>query len=217
MLKKKDFVDIEFTARIKDGEVFDTNVEENARNAEEAKPLKVCIGEKMILKGFDDALEGKETGKEYEIDLKPENAFGFRDPKLVKIIPISVFSEKNISPHAGMLFDFDGIVAKISSVSGGRVLVDFNNPLAGKNIVYQFKILRKIDDKNEQMKILSEFCLGTDKFEMKNGKAIFEGNFSRQSFESFSKKVREILGIEAEQKKTSEESVEMKGIKISKA
>jgi FKBP-type peptidyl-prolyl cis-trans isomerase 2 len=203
MLKKKDFIELEFTARIKEGEIFDTNIKEKAKKLgiDEAKPLRICMGENMILKGFDEALAGKEIGKEYEVELPPEKAFGFRDSKLVKIIPISVFTEKNVSPQAGMLFDFDGIIAKISSVSGGRVLVDFNNPLSGKNVVYQFKVLKKIEDKEEELKILSEFYLGTDKFEPKEGKFLFKGNFQKKAFEEFSKKAKEILGIDVEHEK----------------
>lgn len=94
--------------------------------------------------------------------------------------------------------NLDGIIARISSVSGGRVITDFNHPLAGKNVVYSFKILKKIDDKKEQLEILSQFFLGTDKFELKDSKAVFSENLNRKLFENFSKKAKQILNIDAE-------------------
>jgi FKBP-type peptidyl-prolyl cis-trans isomerase 2 len=207
-LKKKDFVEIEFVAKIKEtNQIFDTNIKEKAKElgVEDAKPLKVCIGEGMLLKGLDDSLDGKELNKEYEVELTPQNAFGLRNPSLVKTFPINVFLEKNINPYPGLVLDLDGIIARISSVSGGRVLADFNNPLAGKNIVYNFKLIKKIEDLNEKLKVLSEFYLGTDKFELNDKKAVFSGHFQKKAFEELSKKAKELLEIDVEKKEEKKE------------
>jgi len=48
--------------------------------------------------------------------------------------------------------DVDGEVGTITRVSGGRVIVNFNHPLAGKEVIYDFKILKKVEDKSEQIK-----------------------------------------------------------------
>jgi len=88
----------------------------------------------MFLKGVDDFLIGKEIGK-YIIELSPEKAFGNRESKLVQMIPMKIFHQHKINPVPGTLFNFDNKVAKILTVSGGRVMVDFNNPLAGKDII----------------------------------------------------------------------------------
>jgi len=225
MLKKNDFIELEFLAKVKDGQIFDTNIKEKAKElgVEDTKPLKVCIGEGMVLKGFDKDLEGKEIGKSYEIELNPKDAFGARNPSLVKIMPISVFLEKEINPYPGLVLNLDGIIARISSVSGGRVLIDFNNPLAGKTVIYEFKILKKIDDAKEKLAVLSEYFLNTDKFELNGTKAVFSGSFSKKAFELFSKKVKDILNIDAESndgkkaKGEDKESKQVDGIKSSKA
>jgi len=226
ILKKNEFIDLEFTARIKEtGIIFDTNVKANAKEVglEEVRPLRVCIGEGMVLKGFDSALEGKEIGKDYEVEINAENAFGKRDPSLIKTIPVSVFLEKEVNPYPGMILNLDGIIARISSVSGGRVLTDFNNPLAGKTVIYEFKVLKKIEDKTEKLKILSEFYIGADKFELKEDKAVFSGTFHKKAFELLSKKAKELLSINVEigaklvKKNIDENTVEVGGIKVSKA
>lgn len=159
--KKGDFIEIEFVARVKDGDIFDTNIKKEAEKAgldiKNIKPYVLSVGNEMILKGLDKELEGKELGKEYNIELSPENAFGKRDSKLIKMIPLKHFIEQKIMPERGMQLNLDGQIVKVVSVSGGRVLVDFNNPLASKTLEYKTKIKRKVDDKKEQINALQEF------------------------------------------------------------
>ena len=158
-LKKGDFIELEYTGRIKDGEVFDTTDEKIAKEAGIYKkefsygPVIICLGEGHILKGIDQALIGKEIG-EYKIELPPEKAFGKRDAKLLKLVPLSAFKEHKIEPVPGMQVIVDGVLATIKTVSGGRCLVDFNHPLAGRFVEYDVKILRKIEDTKEKIEAL---------------------------------------------------------------
>jgi len=165
-IKKNDFIEIVFTASIKGGEIFDSNIKEdvekmnlNQSQQTDIKPFIFCLGHDMFLKGVEDFLIGKQidVGKTYEIELSSENAFGKRNPSLIKIIPTKIFLEKNYNPQPGMMFNFDGALGRILSVSGGRVITDFNNPLAGKDVVYKVKVLRKVSDINEKVKALMDF------------------------------------------------------------
>ena len=81
-IKKNDFIEIEFTGKIKGtGEIFDTNIKVDApttndqRPTTELKPFILSVGHKMLPNGFDADLEGKDTEKSYTLDLKPEDAF----------------------------------------------------------------------------------------------------------------------------------------------
>jgi len=172
-LKKKDFIEIEFTGKVKDGEVFDSNIKEDLADTDlnfEPKPFVFSLGEGMFLKGVEDFLIGKDIG-EYEIELSPEKAFGSRDSKLIQIMPMKIFREQKLNPVKGTMFNFDGRIAKILSVSGGRIIADFNNPIAGKNVVYKIKILRKVEDINEKAKAFIDFLFKKDlKFEIKDKK-----------------------------------------------
>ena len=204
MLKKNDFVELDFTGKIKDGAVFDTTIKGEAKKAgleeEKCRPLKICIGQKMLVKGFDAALEGKEAGKGYSIELKPEDAFGRREPILVKTVPLKLFTEKEVMPQPGMLYSFDNILARIVSVSGGRVIVDFNNPLSGKNIVYDFTIKRKIEDIREKTAVIAELMLHLEnpKIEVNGEKAtmVLEHEMPEKLFGALKEKVNELLNLE---------------------
>ena len=209
VLKKKDFIEIEFTGKVKDGEIFDSNIKEDLKNANlnfEPKPFIFGLGEKMFLEGIEDFLVGKEVG-EYEVELPPEKAFGNRNSSLVKIISTRVFKENKLNPIPGMMFNLDGRAVKILSVSGGRITVDFNNPLAGKNVVYKIKVLRKVDDLNEKAKALIEFLFKKNlEFEISSSKNQIKGKKIIIKVEKgllelvklFSEKFKSALGLELE-------------------
>lgn len=212
-LQKKDFIEIEFTARIKDGEIFDSNIKKDLEKLHEghdhpveAKPFIFSLGEGMFLKGIEDFLIGKEIG-EYEIELSPEKAFGNRNSDLVQKMPIRSFVEQKINPIPGVMFNFDGKVGKILAVSGGRVMVDFNNPLSGKYVEYKLKILRKIENLNEKIKAFIDFLLKKElKFEVKEKKLIIEAEKSLVKFvEMFKDKFKDIFGLELEVSEISNE------------
>ena len=77
-LQKNDFIEMEFTGKIKDGSVFDSNIKEDLEKLHEGhdhpvetKPLIFPLGQRMFLEGIDNFLIGKDIG-EYEIELSPE-------------------------------------------------------------------------------------------------------------------------------------------------
>jgi len=206
-IKKKDFVEIEYTGKYKDtGEVFDTTNAETAKKAKiynektEYKPIVICIGEKHIIKGIDDFLEGKEPG-EYKLDLKPEDAFGKKDPKLMRMIPMSKFREQNITPVPGLRLNIDGYIGTVRSVSSGRTIVDFNHPLAGKELTYEIKVNKIVTDKKTQIESLLKTLLGLKgDVEIKDNKAEIkiEGELPKELTAEFSKKTKELTGVETE-------------------
>ncbi|MBT96488.1 MAG: peptidylprolyl isomerase [Candidatus Pacearchaeota archaeon] len=204
-LQKKDFIEIEFTGRVKGGEIFDSNIKEDLEKVnKEISPKSFIfgLGEEMFIKGVDNFLIGKEVGKKYEIELSPVDAFGNRDSKLVKLMPMKVFREQKINPVAGAMFNFDGRIAKILTVSGGRIIVDFNNPIAGKVVIYKVKVLRKIEDIKEKVKSLIDFLFKRElKFEIKEKKLIIEAEKGMTKFiELFKDKFKSTLGLELDVK-----------------
>jgi FKBP-type peptidyl-prolyl cis-trans isomerase 2 len=201
---KNDFIEIEFTGRIKDGEVFDSNIQEELKklnSSQPAKPFVFCLGQDMFLNGIEEFLIGKDVGS-YEIDLEPDKAFGPRNPSLVQMVPLKIFIEHKVNPVPGAVLTFDNKLGKVLTVSGGRVMVDFNNPLAGKEVIYKIKVTRKIEDINEKVSSLNEFLFRRDfKFEVKDKKLILETEKEFKSFiELFKDKFKEMIGLDLEVK-----------------
>jgi FKBP-type peptidyl-prolyl cis-trans isomerase 2 len=199
-LKKKDFVEIEFTGKTKEGDVFDSNVKEVLKKTNikgYPKPFIFCLGEGMFIRGIDEFLIGKEVG-EYDVSLKPEDAFGKRNPKLIQMIQKKEFIKHNLNPIPGAVFNFDGKLAKVLTVSGGRVMIDFNNPLAGKEVDYKIKVLRKVENLNEKIEALNDFLFRKNfEFEIKDKKLIMKIPKENTKFvEMFKDKFKEILDLD---------------------
>jgi len=179
-IKKHDFIEIEYTGKLKDGPIFDTTDEKTAKdnNIHDPKmvykPGKVCIGENQIPPGLEEFLEGKEINKEYTVELKPEQAFGKKDAKKIKLIPLSTFKKQEVMPQQGLQVNIDDKLGTILRVSGGRVLVDFNHPLSGKELSYNIKPIRIITDMKEKIEAFMEMSLNLPnmKVEVKDNKAI---------------------------------------------
>jgi len=212
-IQKNDFVELKFTGRIKDGEIFDSNIPADAKKIGlkiSDKPFVICIGKEMVLSGLDKAIVDKEIGKDYTIELEPKDAFGDRKREMVKLISLNVFTQQKISPKAGMTLNLDNHLVRIASVSGGRVLVDFNNPLSGKELVYDFKIEKIVTDQKDKVdSIMEYFMKQTPKFEIKDKKAVFEPNTVIQPMlDMINEKFKDVLEVELvvkeEKKKESE-------------
>ena len=163
-MEKGDFVRIEFTGKVADtGEIFDLTSEEEAKKAgiynEKQKygPQLIIIGAGMAIPGVEDQLLKMKQGEEREFDVEPSRAFGPRNPKLLKILSTGKFLEKKINPVPGLFVDIDGMQARIKSVSGGRVMVDFNHPLAGKRLHYRVKVSGKVTDTLEKVKSMLDY------------------------------------------------------------
>ena len=211
-LIKNNFVEIDFTARVRDtGIVFDTTLLDEAKKAglvsEEKekeigrfKPLRICISQGMIIRGVDNALIGKEIGREYSVEVEARDAFGERDNKLLRIIPLSAFKNQGFEPAPGMVLTLDNMLVRISSVTSGRVLVDFNNPLAGKAVVYKLKINKEIENEKEKLELLAEFFLHTRDVSVEDKKAIIKIEFQlpKNIEDDFKRRIKEILNLDCE-------------------
>src|SRR3989338_9153149 len=154
-LKQNDFVEFTYTGSFKDGTIFDTTDEETAKknglyNQDMKYGSKVCIlGKGVFLKGLEQVLIGKETGK-HTIALTPEHAFGQPDSKLRQLLSTGQFRKQDINPRPGLQVNIDGVVGLVRTVSGGRTLVDFNHPFAGRDVIYDITVQKVITDTKEK-------------------------------------------------------------------
>jgi FKBP-type peptidyl-prolyl cis-trans isomerase 2 len=204
-LKKHDFIEVEYTGKTKEENiVFDTTDEKTAKGNNihspnvEYGPVVICLGEGHILKGLDQKLEGKELGS-YRLELTPEEGFGRKDARLVHLIPTSKFRKQSIQPQPGLQINVDGMMGVIKTVSGGRTIVDFNHPLSGRDIIYNIKINRVVNDDKEKISAVLKLSMGLKDAEvtMKEGEANIKlkQNLPKELQENLTKKITELTGI----------------------
>ncbi len=166
-VNKGDFIQLEFVGRLKsNNKIFDLTDEDLAKKEKihnpkaNYGPIVVCIGQGQLLKGLEHKIIGREIGKKIRIELTAAQAFGRKNPKLMKTISLTKFKKEKLNPFPGLQVNIDGILATVRSVSGGRVTLDFNHPLAGRDVIYEVKILKKITSLKEQVESLIRMGLG---------------------------------------------------------
>jgi FKBP-type peptidyl-prolyl cis-trans isomerase 2 len=162
-LEKGDLVLIEYTGKLaSNDQVFETTDQEKAKEAgifstsENYGPRLVIYGNGSMISGFEEALKSCEIGKMSSFRLSPQKAFGEKNPQLIKIVPEKHFLKNNIKPYPGLVVSLDGFIAKVKSVNSGRVVVDFNHPLAGEEVIYDIKVLKVIKDDKEKVEAILE-------------------------------------------------------------
>jgi len=168
-LKKGDFITLSYTGKLKESnQVFDTTDEKAAKDAgvynekSKYKPVTVCIGEGDVLKGLDEDLVGKEVSHSYIVEVPPEKGFGKKDTRLMKIVNTNIFIKNQINPFPGLQVNIDNMIGVIKSVSPGRTVVDFNHPLAGKILVYEFTIVGKVNEPIDKVKGMLSYHLAVE-------------------------------------------------------
>ena len=158
-----DFVRVNFTGKVKDTEeVFDTTYDEVAQEVglfdenKTYKPIPIVVGGNHLLPAIEEAIIGLEEGETKHVEVDADNAFGPRDPKMVQLVPMKEFKKQGMTPFPGMKIQSEGNTGKILTVNGGRVKVDFNHELAGKDLVYDVEVTEIIADEEEKIKSMIE-------------------------------------------------------------
>jgi len=176
-----EFVKVIYTGKEKEtGRVFETNDEKTAKELgiydpkRKYEPSLMILGEGMLIKGFEEALKEMKEGEEKTVEIPPEKAYGERNPELVKLVPLSAFKKSGITPEPGMILTFDGVPARIQSVSSGRVRVDFNHQLAGKTLIFNIKLVKKLKKPEEIAEALVKETLPNSKVELKEKQAVIK-------------------------------------------
>ncbi len=166
-IDEKTFVKMDYTGREKDsGKVFDTTLEDVAEEAgiyneeKDYHPMILAVGSSQLIPKLHDEIKKLDVGEKETIEIPCEDAFGKRDPSLIQLVPMKDFKKQDIKPFVGMPLTLDGQQGVVRTISGGRVRVDFNHELAGKDITYEVEIIDIIDDYKEIIKGLIEVYYG---------------------------------------------------------
>ena len=154
-----DFVRLSYTLRtVEDDTVVDTTDAEIAEDAEidtdeyDFEPRVIVIGAGHVFESVDEALIGQSVGDTGTVEVSAEEAFGEYDDDEVRTISANKIDEENRYPGAQV--QIDGEQGRIITVVSGRARVDFNHPLAGEDLEYEYEILDLVDDREEQAQSL---------------------------------------------------------------
>ncbi|NYT01852.1 MAG: peptidylprolyl isomerase [Methanosarcinales archaeon] len=135
--KNGDVVKVHYTGKFEDGLVFDTS--------EGREPLQFKIGENTIIPGFEQSIVGMNAGEVKTVKLASEDAYGPHREELVMKVPQEKVPPE-MNPKMGDMLQVQlssGQVsyALVTSVSEEGIVLDVNHPLAGRDLVFDIKLL----------------------------------------------------------------------------
>ncbi|MFB6081059.1 MAG: peptidylprolyl isomerase [Haloferacaceae archaeon] len=154
-LENGDFVRLEYTVRTaEDGQVVDTTSEEVAADAgideedHDFSPRVVVVGAGHVFRSVDEDLAGRAVGDENTVTVPATEAFGEFDPDQVRTVSAEKIPEDDRYPGAQV--QIDGEQGYVETIIGGRARVDFNHPLAGQDLEYEYEIVDVVEDRSEK-------------------------------------------------------------------
>ena len=131
-------VTLHFALRLQSGEVIDSNFDR--------EPATFTVGDGNLLLGFEKAIYGLREGDRQTVLVKPEDSFGQRNSSNVQEIPRAQFGA-DIELSEGLMLSFADaqkteLPGVVSRFDDEVVVVDFNHPLAGREILFEVAILQ---------------------------------------------------------------------------
>jgi FKBP-type peptidyl-prolyl cis-trans isomerase SlyD len=134
-IQEGSLVSIEYTLTDETGKVIDSNIGK--------EPLTYLHGSGQIVPGLEKELTGLKVGDQRKIVVKPED--GYRaDPNAFQEIPKDKLPRE--AQKVGTMLATKGpqgetIAMRVHEVKEKTVVVDFNNPLAGKTLNFDVKVM----------------------------------------------------------------------------
>lgn len=133
MIQDGSKVSIEYTLTLDDGSKVDTNVG--------GDPLNYTQGEGQIIPGLEREMAGLAVGDEKAVRVAAKDGYGEADPEALREIPTDQIPEE--ARHVGAMLSAQGHGGpiRVAEVRGATVVLDFNHPLAGKDLNFAVKVL----------------------------------------------------------------------------
>lgn len=142
-----DCIRIHFSLSLTDGTVVDGTILDKENNRSN-QPYEFCLGQGVMLNAFEDIIIGMQVGEHRQFQLPPQDTFGFADESNFHWIErekFSAFSQQH-ELQPGLIIEFDtpagdkvpGVVLQLEA---DQVLIDFNHPLAGKEVIFAVEVV----------------------------------------------------------------------------
>ncbi len=111
-------------------------------------PLEFIIGKGQLIPGLEKQLVGMSAGESADILVKAEEAYGLKDEEAIQEIPRDQFEgidlEKGMSLY-GQGQNGETVQVTVVDFNDDTVKVDFNHPLAGKDLMFNVTVVSERD------------------------------------------------------------------------
>jgi FKBP-type peptidyl-prolyl cis-trans isomerase 2 len=146
----KKVVQISYKGTLADGTVFG--------KSEDGKPLEFMVGAGKMIPALEKGLMGMKVGDKKTIVIKAADAYGEWDKNAVQEVPKEQFS-KDLAITVGQLYTVQTpqgqLTVKVTAVGPKTVTIDFNHPLAGKDLTFEVQVVKIRDATKEELAVIA--------------------------------------------------------------
>lgn len=137
-ISKDKVAQFHYTLTNNSGDLLDTSLQR--------EPLLYLHGYGSLIKGLENALEHRQKGEKFSVEIMSENAYGEYHDQLVQVVPKSGFqSEGGEELQEGMQVQVEtnnGLtIGLVTKIEGDNVTLDLNHPLAGMDLKFDVEIM----------------------------------------------------------------------------
>lgn len=137
MIQDGKFALVHYTGTLSDGEVFDST--------DGREPFEFETGQGNVIPAFEEAVKSMAVDEEREISIKAADAYGDYKDDMIQKVPAAEVTEF-LTPEVGLIIhvmtqDGQQIPARITGVTTEEISLDFNHPLAGKDLNFKLKLI----------------------------------------------------------------------------
>ncbi len=162
MVEKGDFILVELEGKDNKGRTFDSTKGEIAKKLHGKEgPLLIIYGMDKLIPGIYNALTNMAVGEEKQLHLSVNDAFGERKKDLIKIMSETEFAKHRVRPEPGLIIHVDTdtgrLYGTVKNVTAGRVMVDFNHPIAAQEVDYYLKLNEVHSKTDDKIKVLLNY------------------------------------------------------------
>ncbi len=143
-----DTVSVDYTGTLEDGSVFDTSIKEVAEEAgfvlrDKYEPMTFVVGQGKLIKAFENGVIGMKVGEKKNVHILAKDAYGEVNPENIIQVPLADIAAEGVSVGSELQTQ-DGFQGVVTSIENETATIDFNHPLAGKDLNFKI-ILKKIE------------------------------------------------------------------------
>lgn len=110
---------------------------------EGGQPLAILVGHGNIIPGLEKAMDGREAGESFSVDVPAAEAYGERREGLVQRVPKKHFGAQKLAQGQQVVLNtnFGPRAVTVQKVGLSVVDVDLNHPMAGKDLHFDIEIV----------------------------------------------------------------------------
>lgn len=135
-------------------EITDDGVAVDIESSRSGEPVAILLGQQNMLPDVEAAMLGREVGDSFEVELRPERAFGERSEEAIQRVPIKHLVTKG-KYRPGQIVKLNSKQgprdARILKVGKFNVDIDANHPLAGKTVKFSIEVMGVRDASEEEI------------------------------------------------------------------